>query len=67
MFNKNEFCGKIRAHGLTLEQMANYLDINSATLSRKMNGKSDFTRNEIEMISRKLALTLEELQLLFFA
>lgn len=67
MFNKNEFCGRVRSKGLTLEKIAEYLGINSATLTRKMNGKSDFTRNEIEMLRKKLALTTEELQLIFFA
>lgn len=67
MFNKNQFCGKVRANGLTLEKVACYLGINSATLTRKMNGKSDFTRNEIELLRQKLSLSANELQAIFFS
>lgn len=67
MLDKNKLYGKIRAHGLTLENVARFLGINAATLSRKVNGRSDFTRNEIEMLRRKLSLTADELQAIFFA
>lgn len=67
MFNKNQFCGAVRANGLNLENIARYLGINPATLTRKMNGKSDFTRNEIEMLRRKLSLNANEIQAIFFS
>ncbi len=67
MFNKNEFCGKVKSCGMTLEQAANYLGINSATLSRKINGSSDFTRNEIELLRQKLSLSLDDIQTIFFS
>lgn len=67
MLDKDKLCGKIRACGLTLEKVARFLGINVATLSRKLNGRSDFNRNEIEMLRRKLALTADELQAIFFA
>ena len=67
MFNKDEFCGRVRAKGFTLEKIAEYLGINPATLTRKLNGISDFTRNEIEMLRNKLSLSNEDIMLIFFA
>lgn len=67
MFNKDEFCGKVRGKGFTLEKIAEYLGINPATLTRKLNGISDFTRNEIEMLRNKLSLSNEDIMLIFFA
>lgn len=66
MFNKDEFCGKVRSKGLTLDKIAKYLGVNPATLSRKMSGKSDFTRNEIEILRHKLKLSREDVMLIFF-
>lgn len=66
VFHKDKFCGKVREHGLTLDKIAEYLGINPATLSRKMNGSSDFTRNELELLRQKLLLSSSEFQLIFF-
>lgn len=67
MFNKDEFCGKIRACGMTIEQTAHYLGINTATLSRKINGSSDFTRNEMELLRQKFSLNPTEFMSIFFS
>lgn len=52
MLDKNKLYGRIKSCGLTLESVARFLGINAATLSRKVNGSSDFNRNEIEMLRR---------------
>ena len=39
---------------------------NPATLSRKMNGESDFTRNEIQLFRSKLGLSAREIDYIFF-
>ena len=67
MFYKDEFCGKIRACGMTIEQTAHYLGINTATLSRKINGSSDFTRNEMELLRQKFSLNPTEFMAIFFS
>lgn len=51
----------------TVESMAMYLGINPATLYRKLDGKSDFTRNEIVLVTAFLNLTNEDVFAIFFA
>lgn len=51
----------------SVESLATYLGINVATLYRKMNGKSDFTRNEILLIMAFLCLSNDEVFAIFFA
>ena len=48
MFNVNEFKACIKRKGETQEDAARVMGIKPATLYRKMNGISDFFRNEIE-------------------
>ncbi len=50
MFNKNAFRAAIVLRGKTLSDAAKCLEIDNSTLYRKMNGKSDFTRKEIQTL-----------------
>ena len=52
--------------GHTLTEVAEHLRINPSTLSRKMNGETDFTRGEIVEIKDYLGLSLEEVSAIFF-
>ena len=54
MFNRDLFRAKCIEHGIT-------------TLSRKMGGQSDFTRNEIQLFRAALHLTPQETDAIFFA
>lgn len=65
MFNKLKFLGKIKENGKTIQEVADFLGINPATLYRKMNGESDFYREEIQKLSEYL--NLEEPMEIFFA
>ena len=47
MFDVNEFNSAIVKKGDNAEKAAKIMDMNPATLYRKMNGKSDFYRKEI--------------------
>lgn len=51
----------------TVESMAIYLGINPTTLYRKLDGKSDFTRNEIVLVTAFLNLSNEDVFAIFFA
>lgn len=42
--------------GKTMKQLADYLGMNITTLSRKVNGQSEFTRSEIEKTCEFLEL-----------
>lgn len=60
MFDIYKFKYAVSKRGFTLKDVAAWLGINIATLYRKMNGISDFTRNEIFIICSRLHLSNEE-------
>lgn len=47
--------------------LAEYLGISKGTLSQKINGKTEFTRSEIEMIVERYSLDNDKLCDIFFA
>ena len=67
MFDKTLFLYYGRRRGETLGAVANMLKVSPATLTRKMSGISDFTREEIHRIRKFLMLTTEEADHIFFA
>lgn len=67
MFQKNEFKAELVRRGLSVEQVAKMLGIDTVSLYRKMNGESDFFRNEIDVLRRKLNLSDADLLKIFFA
>lgn len=54
------FCGNDVAKALGYKRPAD------ATLSRKMNGESDFTRSEIQLFRSELGLSAKEIDYIFF-
>ncbi len=66
MFKKNLFRSAVVANGKTLRDVACALGINEVTLSRKIHGKSDFTRNEIQIIRGFLNLSYDDVESIFF-
>ena len=67
MFQLNLFNAKLAACKVSKGEIAATIGCNESTLYRKLNGKSDFTRNEIQMIRQKLKLSAEEIENIFFA
>ena len=67
MFNKWKLKEKMEAAHVTSEGLASEIGINPATLSRKMNGVTEFTRNEIQIIRYCLGLTPQDVDDIFFA
>lgn len=65
MFDEKRFKAKVVLSGLTLRQVAASLGIDEATLYRKMNGKSDFYRKEIQKLCE--ILSIEDPTAIFFA
>lgn len=49
------------------EKLAEALEITNVTLSRKMNGTSDFTRKEMMQIKERYSLTDARFFAIFFA
>jgi hypothetical protein len=52
---------------MTLGAISTMLDINPATLTRKMSGESDFTRDEVQRIRKFLDLSVMDADKIFFA
>ena len=67
VFDRNKFRGTVISAGKTMGDVARYLGINPATLTRKMDGTSDFTRSEIQLLRSYLSLSDESLNAIFFA
>lgn len=66
MLNKNKFRAKIIENGFSIKQIAEMLHVSEVTLYRKINGKSDFTRKEIQKLKEILKLDVETVEEIFF-
>ena len=67
MFQDNLFKAQLKAKRRTVKDIAEEVGVSEATLYRKINGTSDFTRNEIQLIRQYLNLCAEEVDEIFFA
>ena len=67
MFKKNEFKAELARREIKLDMIANVLQIDVTSLYRKMNGVSDFYRNEIEALAKFLNLSAADIMRIFFA
>ena len=67
LFKANLFKAAIAANSKTTKEVAEAIGVNEATLYRKISGKSDFTRNEIQLIRQFLSLSADEIDNIFFA
>ena len=56
LFNKLKFKAAVIERGKTMSDVAEYLKINESTLYRKVNGSSEFSRDEIQKICTLLEL-----------
>ena len=67
MFKKNEFKAELARREIKLDTIANVLQIDVTSLYKKMNGVSDFYRNEIEALAKFLNLSAADIMRIFFA
>lgn len=67
MFKANLFRAKLKEQDKTIDDVAVVLGVNSATVSRKINGISEFKRNEIQLLRYALKLSDNEVNAIFFA
>ena len=65
--NANELKGQITAKGMTIQDFCNQAGFIRSTFDRKMNGSSEFNRDEIERIIEVLGLTWDDAMAIFFA
>lgn len=66
MFNRDLFRAKIVENGKTMKDAAAAIGCSEAALSRKVNGISDFTRNEIQLFRQAFGLSTAEVESIFF-
>ena len=66
LFDKAKFRAALILKGMTMEQLAAALDINPATLSRKVNGVTEFTHLEMKRLRSVLSLSVQQFEEIFF-
>lgn len=67
MINIQKLKGKIIEKGLSISELAERIDINRATLYRKLKGNGEnISIKEANLIVKELDLTLEEANSIFF-
>lgn len=64
--NANKLKGRIVEMGLSIDKVASGIGINPATMYRKLNGESEFTRDEILALAQVLNLTDGDIISIFF-
>ncbi|RDU22181.1 helix-turn-helix domain-containing protein [Anaerosacchariphilus polymeriproducens] len=68
MVNINKLKGKIVEQGLTVERLANIINIDKSTLYRKISNSGEtFTIKEADLICKALKLTFSEVNDIFFS
>ena len=67
MFKINLFKAKLALNKKTIKDVAETIGVSEATLYRKIGGKSDFTRNEIQLMRKYLNLSAMDIEEIFFA
>lgn len=68
MVNINKLKGKIVENGLTIEGLADLINIDRSTLYRKISHKGEtFTIKEANIIAQTLRLTADEVNAIFFS
>ena len=67
MLDKNEFKAVVIRNGDRQEDVALAIGMSPQTLSSILNGRREFRRNEIELMTLRYKLSAEETQRIFFA
>lgn len=67
MINELELKAELVRKGISQKDLAVKLGIDVATLYRKMKGKSDFSRSELQIIRSILRLSDVQFEQIFFA
>lgn len=65
MINRNEFKASYDRLGLNQNDVASRIGVNPTTLQRKLNGTSDFNRNEIQLLKSGLKLSVDQVVNIF--
>lgn len=66
-YDYSKLRGRIRENQYTQADIAHKLGVSEPTVSSRLNGKSDFSQNEITCICSMLDIKPKEIPLYFFA
>lgn len=66
MYNYSKLLGRMKECGFTQEKLAKAIGKNEATLSAKLNNKSQFKGEEMDAICKVLDIPNEEIGAYFF-
>ena len=66
MFDYSKLLGRLKEKGLTQDKFAELLGMSGTTLSKKLNGKSEWTQAEINKACEILEINPEEIPVYFF-
>lgn len=64
--NKNAFKAAMVYHGDTQKVVADVLGISAQTIGDKLNGMTDFTQSEIQVLAERYKLTPAQVDEIFF-
>ncbi len=67
MIDERKLRAKLIENGVTVAELSKAIGINEVTYYRKVNGLSDFYRNELSIIKSVLGLSSNEFENIFFA
>lgn len=67
MFMRNRFEAALKLRGKTLSDVAEFLQLNRSTVYKKINQKSDFSREEVQILKENLNLSTDEMMEIFYA
>ena len=68
MVNVNKLKGKIVENGMSVQELAELVNIDKATFYRKLNANGEtFLIREADAISKALNLTMDEVTAIFFS
>lgn len=66
MMNANMLKGRIIEKGFSIKEFSKQTEIKKTALYRKLSGKTEFNRIEIERIAEVLKLSSDEIRNIFF-
>ena len=67
MVNKNEFRSVMIRHGENQSDVAKWLGMSVANLSKKLNGNGDWTVAQIMCVKKRYDLSPEDIDRIFFS
>lgn len=66
VYNYNKLLGRVKEQGYTMEALAKAIGMNVATLSKKVNNKSEFHQKEMKNICELLGIDIKSIGEYFF-